>query len=149
MTLMEKRINYALIDNYNYTTTTRGDTIWTRIARIRTTWTIHVNTVIEIATHGKLGIAARYANGYAEEFRQNHIVMIVILKISKEVVMFHIGDKVIIKYRPPLYMKGYIDYALPVGVIVSDFGNGVYGVGLNTGDEYIFDEDQLELEEEE
>lgn len=78
-------INYALIDNYSYTMTTRGDTIWTRIARIRTTWTIHVNTVIEIATHGKLGIAARYANGYAEEFHQNHIVMIVILKISKEV----------------------------------------------------------------
>lgn len=145
MTLMEKWINYALIDNYSYTMTTRGDTIWTRT---RTTWTIHVNTVIKIATHGKLGIAARYANGYAEESRQNHIVMIVILKISKEVVMFRIGDKVIIKYRPPLYMKGYIDYALPVGVIVSDFGNGVYGVGLNTGDEYIFDEDQLELEEE-
>lgn len=145
MTLMEKWINYALIDNYSYTMTTRGDTIWTRT---RTTWAIHVNTVIKIATHGKLGIAARYANGYAEESRQNHIVMIVILKISKEVVMFRIGDKVIIKYRPPLYMKGYIDYALPVGVIVSGFGNGVYGVGLNTGDEYIFDEDQLELEEE-
>ncbi|EEX69964.1 hypothetical protein MITSMUL_03095 [Mitsuokella multacida DSM 20544] len=105
--------------------------------------------MIEIATHGKLGIAARYANGYAEEFRQNHVVMIVILKISKEVVMFNIGDKVIIKYRPPLYMKGYIDYALPVGVIVSDFGNGVYGVGLNTGDEYIFDKDQLKLEKKE
>ena len=146
MTLMEKWINHALIDNYIYTMTTRGDTIWTRT---RTTWTIHVNTVMEIATHGKLGIAARYANGYAEEFHQNHIVMIVTLKISKEVVMFHIGDKVIIKYRPPLYMKEYIDYALPVGVIVSDFGNGVYEVGLNTGDEYIFDEDQLELEEEE
>lgn len=77
-------INYALIDNYSYTMTTRGDTIWTRT---RTTWTIHVNTVMEIATHGKLGIAARYANGYAEEFHQNHIVMIVILKISKEVVI--------------------------------------------------------------
>ena len=62
--------------------------------------------------------------------------------------MFHVGDKVIIKYRPPLYMRGYIDYALPVGVIVSDFGNGVCSVGLNTGDKYIFDEDQLELEKE-
>lgn len=81
---MEKRINYALVDNYSYTMTTRGDTIWTRT---RTTWTIHVNTVMEIATHGKLGIAARYANGYAEESRQNHIVMIVILKISREVVI--------------------------------------------------------------
>ena len=71
--------------------------------------------------------------------------MIVILKIFKKVVMFRIGDKVIIKYRPPLYMKGYIDYVLPVGVIVYDFGNGVYRVGLNTGDEYVFDKDQLEL----
>lgn len=109
----------------------------------------HVNTVTKIVMNGNHSIAARYANGYAEKFRQNHIVIIVILKISKEVVMFRIGDKVIIKYRPPLYMKGYIDYALPVGVIISDFGNGVYGVGLNTGDEYIFDEDQLKLEEEE
>lgn len=119
------------------------------ISHTRMTQIIRANTVIEIATHGKLGIAALYANGYAEEFRQNHIVMIVILKISKEVVMFHIGDKVIVKYRPPLYMKGYVDYALPIGVIVYDFGNGVYRVGLNSGDEYVFDEDQLELEEEE
>ena len=59
--------------------------------------------------------------------------------------MFHVGDKVIIKYRPPLYMKGYIDYALPVGVIVSDFGNGVYSVALNSGDEYVFDGEQLDV----
>ena len=47
----------------------------------------HVNTVTKIVMNGNLGIAARYANGYAEGFRQNHIVMIVILKISKEVVI--------------------------------------------------------------
>ena len=62
--------------------------------------------------------------------------------------MFYIGDKVAIKYNPPLYMKGYIEYVRPVGVITHDFGNDVYRLALSSGDEYIFDEDQLELEEE-
>lgn len=45
----------------------------------------HVNTVIWIVMNGNHSIAARYANGYAEKFRQNHIAIIVILKIFKEV----------------------------------------------------------------
>ena len=59
--------------------------------------------------------------------------------------MFHVGDKVIIKYRPPLYMKGYIEFTYPIGVITYDFGNGVYRVALNSGDEYVFDGEQLEV----
>lgn len=58
--------------------------------------------------------------------------------------MFHIGDKVIIKYNPPLYMKGCIEYVRPIGVIIYDFGNDVYRVALSSGDEYVFDGEQLE-----
>lgn len=61
--------------------------------------------------------------------------------------MFHIGDKVIIKYNPPLYMKGCIEYVRPIGVIIYDFGNNVYRIALNSGDEYVFDSEQLEVME--
>lgn len=61
--------------------------------------------------------------------------------------MFHIGDKVNIKYNPPLYMKGCIEYVRPIGVIIYDFGNNVYRVALNSGDEYVFDGEQLEVME--
>lgn len=61
--------------------------------------------------------------------------------------MFHIGDKVIIKYNPPLYMKGCIEYVRPIGVITYDFGNGVYLVALDSGNEYMFDSEQLEVNE--
>ena len=62
--------------------------------------------------------------------------------------MFHIGDKVAIKYNPPLYMKGCLEFTYPIGVIIYDFGNDVYRVALSSGDEYVFDGEQLELEEE-
>lgn len=58
--------------------------------------------------------------------------------------MFSLGNKVAIKYNPPLYMKGYIEYVSPVGVITHDFGNGVYRVTLSGGDEYVFNAEQLE-----
>ena len=60
--------------------------------------------------------------------------------------MFHVGDKVAIKYTPPLYMKGYIEYTYPIGVITYDFGNGIYRVALYDGNEYMFDGEQLEEE---
>lgn len=59
--------------------------------------------------------------------------------------MFHVGDRVAIKYNPPLYMKGYIEYVRPIGVITYDFGNSVYRVALNSGDEYVFDGEQLDI----
>lgn len=61
--------------------------------------------------------------------------------------MFHVGDKVIIKYNPPIYMKGCIEYVRPIGVIIYDFGNDVYRVALSSGDEYVFDGEQLEVME--
>lgn len=59
--------------------------------------------------------------------------------------MFSLGNKVAIKYNPPLYMKGYIEYVRPVGVITHDFGNGVYRVALSGGDEYVFNGEQLDV----
>lgn len=59
--------------------------------------------------------------------------------------MFGIGNKVAIKYNPPLYMKGYIEYVRPIGVITHDFGNNVYRVALSGGDEYVFNCEQLEV----
>lgn len=59
--------------------------------------------------------------------------------------MFSIGDEVAIKYNPPLYMKGCIEYTYPIGTIVYDFGNGVYRVALSGGDEYVFNVEQLEV----
>ncbi len=59
--------------------------------------------------------------------------------------MFHVGDKVAIKYNPPLYMKGCIEYTYPIGVITYDFGNNVYRVALNSGDEYVLDGEQLDV----
>lgn len=52
--------------------------------------------------------------------------------------MFHVGDKVAIK----LFGSG-----LPIGdgVITYDFGNGVYRVALDDGNEYMFDGEQLEV----
>ena len=54
--------------------------------------------------------------------------------------MFHVGDKVTIK----LYGSRF-----PVsdGVITYDFGNGVYLVALDSGNEYMFDGEQLEVME--
>lgn len=59
--------------------------------------------------------------------------------------MFGIGNKVAIKYSPPLYMKGCIEYTYPIGVITHDFGNNVYRVRLSGGDEYVFNSEQLDV----
>lgn len=54
--------------------------------------------------------------------------------------MFHVGDKVIIK----LFGSGF---PIGDGVITYDFGNGIYNVALDNGNEYMFDGGQLEVME--
>lgn len=54
--------------------------------------------------------------------------------------MFHVGDKVTIKLYGSRFPVGD-------GVITYDYGNGIYLVALDSGNEYMFDSEQLEVNE--